>query len=102
MMPEYGYERRESSRPLMADGTVLTSLHGMVWRVHAPGRWQLARRAGWHARVLAHRALAALRLPVPPWAQTAELVLATDWGDVRVRVVRDVESTVTWVPDEEV
>ena len=87
---------KQQRHPCFYDGLVLANMWGGIWRVHEPPRWRLDRRAVWHLRRAAARLLALLRLRIPPWAQTAVLVLTTDWGEVPVRVVRDAESVVTW------
>lgn len=82
---------------MIEDGTVLVTTGGSVWRVYAPPRWRIDRRVGWHLRRLVGWALGIARLRMPVWAQ----VMVVDTTDAqRCRIVRDVDTAVTWVPTE--
>jgi len=78
-------------------GLCVVNSNGVVWRVHRIPKRRLDRWLSWNGRRLVERVLAVLHLPIPVWAQTAVLVM--DSGD-KLRLLRDVDSVVTWVPDD--
>jgi hypothetical protein len=81
---------------MIDDGTTMVMTGGSVWRVHAPPRWRLDRWLSWHVRVAAAWVLSRARVWIPVWAQV--VVVDTTDGQ-RLRMVRDVDAFVTWVPD---
>ena len=82
---------------MIEDGTTMVTTGGSVWRVYAPPRWRLDRRIGWYVRVAAAWVLGRAKARIPVWAQV--VVVDTTDGQ-RLRMVRDVETAVTWVPTE--
>lgn len=85
------------------DGAVVVSTDGTVWRVYEPSRWALVRRVQWWVRVTGLRILVVLRIRIPPWFQTGRIVIHNSrlGKECGVRIVRDTESVVTWVPDRD-
>ena len=79
------------------DGTPLVSTSGLVWRVWDPPWWRVDKQAVWAWKRLVWRFIAFVGSRVPPRYQTGSVKLVP--GGSVVRIVRDAETPLMWVPD---
>lgn len=79
------------------DGLVLASVSGDAWVVRERGVGKVL----WYARSAAASVLGAVGMRIPVWCQVGRAELSGPSGRITVRIIRDADAVLTWIPDRE-